>query len=52
MRTRMSTNSSGSGRVGDIKSHRQGEIRGRTKLVNITEDVRKYAPEQEKISDE
>jgi len=39
------TNSSGSGRVDDIKSHPKGEIRGRTKLVKITEDVRKYAAE-------
>jgi hypothetical protein len=28
---------SGSGRVDDIKGHPQGEIRGQTKLVNITE---------------
>ena len=39
----MNTDSSGSGRVDDIKGHPQGEIRGLTKLVNITEDVRKYA---------
>jgi len=38
--------SSGSARVDDIKSHRPGEIRGPTKLVKITEDVRKYAAEQ------
>jgi hypothetical protein len=37
---------SGSGRLDNIKSHPQGEIRGATKLVNITEDVRKYAGEQ------
>jgi hypothetical protein len=37
---------SGSGRVDDIKGHPQGEIRGLTKLVKITEDVRKYAAEQ------
>jgi len=36
---------SGSGRVDDIKGHPQGEIRGLTKLVKITEDVRKYAAE-------
>jgi hypothetical protein len=42
---------SGSGRVDDIKGHPQGEIRGLTKLVNITEDVRKFAVEQ-KISEE
>ena len=34
-----------SGRVDDIQSHRQGELRGLSKLVNITEDVRKYAAE-------
>ena len=56
----MNTASSGSGRVDDIKghqhdpfrsdwdikSHPQGELRGLTKLVKITEDVRKYAAEQ------
>ena len=41
----MNTDSSGSGRVDDIKGHPQGEIRGLTKLVNITE-VRKYAMER------
>ncbi len=40
------TNSSGSGRVDDIRSHPQGEFRGQTKLVKITEDVRKYAAQQ------
>lgn len=39
----MNTTLSGSGWVDDIKGHQQGEIRGRTKLVKITEDVRKYA---------
>jgi hypothetical protein len=34
------------GRVDDIKGHLQGEIRELTKLVKITEDVRKYAAEQ------
>ena len=29
-----------------LKLNRQGEIRGRTKLVKITEDVLKYAAEQ------
>jgi hypothetical protein len=43
---RVNTALSGSGRVDDIKAHPQGEIRGLTKLVNITEDVRKYAAEQ------
>jgi len=41
----MNTALSGSGRVDDIKGHPQGEIRGLTKLVNITE-VRKYAMER------
>jgi hypothetical protein len=41
----MNTRSSGSARVDDIKGHPQGEIRGQTKLVKITEDVRKYAAE-------
>ena len=36
----------GSDWVDDIKSHPQDEIRGKTKLVKITEDVRKYAAEQ------
>ena len=34
-----------SDRIDNIKGHQQGEIRGRTKLVKITEDVRKYAAE-------
>ena len=45
MRMSMNTALSGSGRVDDIKSHPQGEIRGQTNLVKITEDVRKYATE-------
>ena len=45
MRISMNTALSGSGRVDDIKGHPQGEIRGLTKLVNITE-VRKYAMER------
>jgi len=45
MRISMNTALSGSGRVDDIKGHPEGEIRGETKLVNITEDVRKYATE-------
>ncbi len=45
MRISMNTALSGSGRVDDIKGHPQGEIRGLTKLVNITEDVRRYAKE-------
>jgi len=43
---RVNTALSGSGRVDDIKSPPQGEIRGLTKLVKITEDVRKYAAKQ------
>jgi phosphomethylpyrimidine synthase len=46
MRMSMNTTLSGSGRVDDIKGHPQGELRGQTKLVKITEDVRKYAAEQ------
>ena len=42
----MNTTLSGSGRVDDIKGHPQGGFRGQTKLVKITEDVRKYAAEQ------
>jgi phosphomethylpyrimidine synthase len=41
----MNTTLSGSGWVDDIKSHPQGELRGLTKFVKITEDVRKYAAE-------
>jgi hypothetical protein len=51
MRMSMNTALSGNGRVDDIKSHPQGEIRRLTKLVKITEDVRKYAAEQ-RISEE
>jgi len=50
MRISMNTALSGRGRVDDIKSHPQGEIRGLTKLVKITEDVRKFA-EQQKLSE-
>ena len=46
MRMSMNTALSGSGRTDDIKSHPQGELRGLTKLVNITEDVRKYAAQK------
>jgi hypothetical protein len=45
MRISMNTALSGSGRVDDIKGHPQGEVRGLTKLVKITEDVRKYTAE-------
>jgi phosphomethylpyrimidine synthase len=43
---------SGSAWIGDIQSHSEGEFRGLTKLVNITEDVRKYAAEQGIAEDE
>ena len=46
------TNSSGSGRVNDLKCHAQGELRGQTKFVKITEDVRKFAAEQKSSEDE
>ena len=46
MRISMNTALRGSGRVDDIKGHPQGELRGLTKIVKITEDVRKYAAEQ------
>ncbi len=42
----MNTRFSGCARVDDIKSHPKGDIRGQTKIVKITEDVRKYAAEQ------
>ena len=42
----MNTRRSGSARIDDIQSHPQGDLRGRTKIVKITEDVRKYAAEQ------
>ena len=45
MRICMNTALSGNGRVDDIKGHQQGKIRGLTKLVNIIEDVRRYAKE-------
>jgi hypothetical protein len=41
----MNTALSGSGRLDDIKGHLQGELRGQTKFVKITEDARKYAAE-------
>ncbi len=40
------TTFSGSGRIDDIQSHPQCDLRGRTKVVKIIEDVRKYAAEQ------
>ena len=47
----MNTALSGSGRVDNIESQPEGEIRELTKLVKITEDVRKFAAQQ-KISEE
>jgi hypothetical protein len=41
----MNRTSSGSGRVDSTKGLPNGEFRGQTKLVKITEDVRKYAAE-------
>ena len=41
----MNTDSSGSGRVDDIKGHPQGEIRGATKLVNFFKRRFANAPE-------
>jgi len=38
---------SGSDWVDDIQGHPQGQLRGLTKLVKITEDVRKFAAEQQ-----
>jgi hypothetical protein len=48
----MNTSLSGSAWVDDIKGHPQCEIRGLTKLVNITEDVRKFAAQQKLSEDE
>ena len=45
MRISMNTRSSGSARIDSAKWLPSGEIRGGTKLVKITEDVRKYAAE-------
>jgi hypothetical protein len=42
----MNTTLSGSGRVDDTQGHPEGEIRGVTKLVKITEAVRMYAAER------
>lgn len=48
----MNTRLSGSARIDDIQSHPQGEFRGQTKHVKITEDVRKYAAEQQLSEDD
>lgn len=42
----MNTALSGSGRVDSADALPSGELRGLTKLIRITEDVRKYAAEQ------
>lgn len=52
MRMSMNTTLSGSGRVDSTKGLPNGEIRGQTKLVKITEDVRKYAAEQKLSEDD
>src|SRR6266536_5440838 len=44
-RERVNTDSSGSGRVDDIKGHAQGEIRGATKLVKSLKRLFSAAPE-------
>ncbi len=46
MRISMNTTSSWSARVDSTKWLPSGEIRGLTKLVKITEDIRRYAAEQ------
>jgi hypothetical protein len=46
MRISMNKRLSGSTRVDDIQSRSQGEFRGLTERVKITEDVCKYAAEQ------
>ena len=52
MRISMNTTLSGSGRVDSTKWLPNGELRGQTKLVKITEDVRKYAAEQSLTEEE
>jgi hypothetical protein len=42
----MNTGSSGSARIDSTDVLASGELRGLTKLIKITEDVRKYAAEQ------
>ena len=43
----------GAARIDDLQSRcRQGELRGETKLVKITEDVRKYAGEHSLTNEE
>ncbi len=52
MRMSMNTRLSGSGRVDSTDVLPSGELRGRTKLIKITEDVRKYAAEQQLSEDD
>ena len=52
MRILMNTRPSGSARVDSTEWLPTGEIRGLTKLVKITEDVRKYAAEHGLTNDE
>ena len=46
MRISMDTGSSGSARIDSTDVLPSGGLRGPTKLIKITEDVRKYAAEQ------
>lgn len=46
MRMSMNTRLSGSARIDSADVLPSGEFRGQTKLIKITEDVRKYAAEQ------
>ena len=52
MRMSMNTRLSGSARVDSTNVLPSGELRGLTKLIKITEDVRKYAAEQGMSDDE
>ena len=48
----MNTGLSGSARIDSTEVLPPGELRGLTKLIKITEDVRKYAAEQNLSADE
>jgi hypothetical protein len=50
MRMSMNTRLSGSVRIDSTSVLPSGELRGQTKLIKITEDVRKFAAQQKKIS--
>jgi hypothetical protein len=52
MRVSMNTGSSGSARIDSTNVLLSGELRGLTKLIKITEDVRKYAAEHGIADDE